>query len=264
MNSLTARFLYRGWRARFRDHKAEITALTSALGRWDIAVDVGANKGSFLPALSRAVPQGTVYAFEPQPTLANYLKLAVASARLSNVVVEPKGVSDRAGALTLGIPGEGESSPGASFEEPVRLGARCRLLEVPVCTLDQYFADERRRIGAIKIDVEGHEMRTLRGSENLIRTHKPTIVCESEGRHMPGRSVETVLDYFRSLGYDGFFVHRSRLIPIAQFNPARHQRAVGEGYWNDKDYCNNFVMTPVGPEVRVRRGWLPKRDAVRT
>jgi FkbM family methyltransferase len=247
VNSLTFRFRYRGWRARFRDHRAEITALTNALRPGDVAIDVGANKGSFLPSLSRAVPAGTVFAFEPQPVLAAYLEVAVVSAGLSNVVVEAQGVSDRAGRLTLGIPGEGESSPGASFEESVKGGGRCRLIEVPVCTLDEYFAGERRRIGAIKIDVEGHELSMLRGSENILRAHRPAVVCESEARHMAGRSVTTVLDYFRSLGYDGCFVHRSRLVPIADFDAARHQRAVGDRYWNDKDYCNNFVLTPVGP-----------------
>jgi FkbM family methyltransferase len=245
VNSLTFRFRYRGWRARFRDHRAEIHALTRALRQEDVAVDVGANKGSFLPSLSRAVPSGTVFAFEPQPVLAAYLEVAVASAGLSNVVVEAQGVSDRAGRLTLGIPGEGESSPGASFEESIKSGGRCRLVEVPVCTLDEYFAGERRRIGAIKIDVEGHELAMLRGCENILRSHKPAIVCESESRHMAGRSVTTVLDYFRSMGYDGFFVHRSRLVPIAEFDATRHQRAVGDRYWNDKDYCNNFVLTAV-------------------
>ena len=42
----------------------------------DVAVDVGANKGSYLRWLSRAAGPGKVVAFEPQPQLAAYLERA--------------------------------------------------------------------------------------------------------------------------------------------------------------------------------------------
>lgn len=240
------RFLYRGLKARFRDERAEITALVQALSPGDIAVDVGANKGSFLPSLSSAVPEGKVVAFEPQPYLANYLEKACASAGLTNVVVEAAGLSDREGMLTLGIPGEGQASPGASFELAVQERESCRTIEVPVFSLDEYFATEQRHIGAIKIDAEGHELSVLKGAENILRKHRPLVVCECESRHMTHGKVETVLEYLRSLSYGGFFVHRARLIPISEFSPDLHQSSVGERYWDHKDYCNNFVMTSSG------------------
>ncbi|WP_150051258.1 MULTISPECIES: FkbM family methyltransferase [Methylomonas] len=246
IDATVVKFLYRGWKARYRDHKAEILALTSALQPGDIAVDVGANKGSFIPSLAKAVAAGKLIAFEPQPYLADYLKGIVAAAGLSNVQVEAQGVSDRSGSLRLGIPGYGASSPGASFEEAVMTRESCTLLDVPVCTLDGYFATESRRIGAIKIDVEGHELAVLRGAESIMSHHRPLIVCECENRHLTEYGVEEVLGYFRSFGYDGYFVQRGRLRPVAEFNSNQHQRAEGEDYWNRKDYCNNFVMQYVG------------------
>ncbi|MBM3778621.1 MAG: FkbM family methyltransferase [Acidimicrobiia bacterium] len=238
-------FLARGWKARFRDHRAEIAALTGALEPTDIAVDVGANKGSFLPSLARALPKGLVVAFEPQPVLATYLRDAVRRAKLSNVLIEAVGVSDRAGTLSLAIPGDSESSPGASFEDAVRARGRCRVIDAPVVTLGQYFAYEPRHIGAIKIDVEGHELSVLRGAEQILRAHRPIVVCESEDRHISTGGVTAVLAFFASLGYEGFFVHRGRLVPVADFNPLRHQRAEGERFWDDRDYCNNFIMSPL-------------------
>jgi len=246
IDTVVVKFLYRGWKARYRDHRAEIQALTSALLPGEIAVDVGANKGSFIPSLAKAVVDGRLIAFEPQPYLADYLRRIVATMGLSSVQVEAQGVSDRPGQLRLGIPGVGASSPGASFEEAVMTRESCKLLDVPVCTLDGYFASESRRIGAIKIDVEGHEMAVLRGAESIMSQHRPLIVCECENRHLTGCSVEEVLGYFRSFGYDGYFVQRGRLRPVAEFNSQHHQRAEGEDYWNRKDYCNNFVMQYVG------------------
>ena len=75
------RFLYRGLRARLRDERAEIAALTGAIRPGDVAVDVGAHKGSFLPSLSWAAGPGKVVAFEPQPVLAEYLFRACRAAK---------------------------------------------------------------------------------------------------------------------------------------------------------------------------------------
>lgn len=241
---LRARFAYRGLRARLRDQRTEIRALAGSLAPGDVAVDVGANKGAYLPSLARAVPDGRVVAFEPQPALAAYLARACAAAGLENVVVEAVGVSDRDGSLPLAVPGRGASSQDASFEPGVRARAgEGRILEVPVRTLDGYFADEPGRIGALKIDVEGHELSVLRGAAGLLAEHGPLLVCEIEARHLPDRDVHRVLDWLRSAGYGGHFVRRGRLVPLGEFDPERHQSTSGARYWDRPDYCNNFILT---------------------
>lgn len=237
------RFLHRALKARYRDQKCEIRALLEALSPSDIAVDVGANKGSYLIWLSKAVPSGHVVAFEPQPSLANYLKKAVATFGLSNVTVESAGVSDHSGALILHIPGEGDS-PGASFEEAVRNRETCRDIEVPIYTLDGYFSSLPGRIGAIKVDVEGHELAVFRGAERIIRESRPLVVFECESRHMSRGSVQDVLEFFLERDYEGWFIRRGELRPLAEFDPDIHQSQVGEKFWDSKDYCNNFVVRP--------------------
>jgi hypothetical protein len=42
--------------------------------------------------------------------------------------------------------------------------------------------------------------------------------------------------------YDGHLVQRGTLIPARQFDPAIHQKEVGEKFYADKNYCNNFVF----------------------
>ena len=244
---LRTRFTYRGLRARLRDQRAEIRALVGHLERGDVAVDIGANKGAYLPSLARAVPDGRVVAFEPQPPLAAYLERACAAAGLRNVVIEGIGISDHDGSRPLAVPGDGTSSQDASFEPEARARAgEGRTVEVPVRTLDGYFADESARIGALKIDVEGHELSVLRGAEKILTEHGPLLVCEIEARHLPDRDVVRVLDWLRAAGYDGHFVRRSRLVPIAEFHPHRDQSTEGERFWDRAEYCNNFILARSG------------------
>jgi hypothetical protein len=121
-------------------------------------------------------------------------------------------------------------------------GERCTGVSVEVTTLDHYLRDETRPIRALKIDVEGHERAVLRGARSVLQAHAPLVVMECEARHLAGGSVIDVLHELREVGYDGHFVRRGRLMPIAGFDPAVHQAAVGERYWDRVEYCNNFVL----------------------
>jgi FkbM family methyltransferase len=238
------RFLWRGLKAYFRDQRCELRALMQGLQPNDIAVDVGANKGSYLWALSRAVPQGRVFAFEPQPGLVEYLRSAVVSNGLKNVSIEPFGVSDKPGRLVLAIPGNQLGSPGASFEAHIREHQDAGTIEVAVTSLDEYFANEKQRIGAIKIDVEGHELSVLRGAREIIRRDAPAIVVECEGRSVTGGDMRVLFDALTKLNYRGEFIHRQRLKSLEQFDVAVHQPRQGKRYWAHPDYCNNFVFRP--------------------
>ena len=239
------RFLYRALRARFRDQRREIQAILGALRPDGLGVDVGAYKGSYVLWMSRGVREGRVVAFEPQPELAAYLRSACASLSLRNVTVESAGVSDHSGGGTLWVKGEG-TWPGASFESIVSTRGHGRRLDVTVVSLDDYFRQETRRIGAIKVDVEGHELSVFRGAERLLREHSPLLVFECEQRNLSQGTVSDVLAHLSDRGYDGFFIQHSRLVPVSRFRPDIHQVAVGVRPWKRPDYCNNFVMTRRG------------------
>jgi len=236
------RFLYRGMKARFRSQRVELIALTESLAADDYAIDVGANKGSYLWALSRAVPKGRVFAFEPQPVLVDYLNQACKVAGLQNIQIENLGISDKSGVLQLAIPGSGSSSPGASFEHAVAAREDCRTIDVHVSTLDAYFLKMPNKIGAIKIDVEGHELAVLKGGAELIKKHRPVVVCESEQRHITTGSVSDIFEFFNRLNYQGYFCAKGQLIPVEKFDRSVHQRESDGDYWNAKDYFNNFVF----------------------
>ena len=245
--ALLPRFWHRALRARFRDQRAEIRALAAAIRQGEAAVDAGAHKGAYLPWLSRAAgPEGRVVAFEPQADLANYLERVCRAASLTNVRVEAAGVSDAAGSRRLRVPGGGGPSPGASFEAGVASDGPGRDVEARVVALDAYLAAEPRRLAALKVDVEGHELAVFRGARGRIEKDAPLVVFESEARHAGVEGVAAALSFFAERGYEGWFVRRGRLEPVAGFDPAVHQRRGPGRFWGAKDYCNNFVMRKAG------------------
>jgi FkbM family methyltransferase len=245
------KWTYRAWRYRQRLERQEIRLLLRHLGAGDVAVDVGAHKGAYTYWMRRAVgASGMVYAFEPQPSLAAGLRALAAGSGFDNVVVENLGLSSAAGTLTLNVPGGGPS-PGASFEPSRAAQPDGQSYPVPVTTLDAYFRGADRgadrhvdwdRIRLLKCDVEGHELEVFRGGEGLLREVRPCLLFECERRHRGSGNVDEVFRWLQEIGYQGFFVAKSGLRDIAEFDPRLHQ-ADHEA----SGYINNFLFLPAAP-----------------
>ncbi len=240
------RYLWRAWHYRRRVNREEIGFLAGRVGPGDTVVDVGAHKGGFLYWLRRHVTAtGRVYAFEPQPSLAQYLKEVVAMQRWDNVTIEAAGVSSRSGALELRVPAAGgAASPGATFSAAALDGPHYGI-RVPVVTLDEYRERQSgRRIAFVKCDCEGHELEVFKGARGVLERDRPVLLFECELRHLQGGSPSAVFDYLRALGYEGWFFHPAGLEPIGRFRPEIHQPVREGRYWDAKDYCNNFAFLP--------------------
>ncbi len=250
---MKAHYLYRAFKARFRDQRPELRALLSVLRRGDVAVDVGANKGAYLYWLRKAVgAEGKVFAFEPQSRLADYLGAVTAAMRWDNVVVNDCALSDSVGVGTLHVPGSGDS-PGASLE-PSSLtdqpGQRC---ECRLETLDHLLADVGR-VAVLKVDVEGHELQVFRGALGILSRDKPLILFECEERHLKNHGMREVFAFLENLGYSGEFFSPQGLRPLDAFDPAVHQKHESERFWDAPDYCNNFLFKARAGKAGAGRG----------
>jgi FkbM family methyltransferase len=245
---MKARFLWRALKARYRDQVPELAAMHRVLRPGDTAVDVGANKGSYLLWLSRWVGPGRVVAFEPQPALADYLRQACAALSLTNVTVEAKAVSRAPGEQALYLPA-GVPSPGASLNQRVADRDDCRAIAVPVVALDDCLA-LAANVRVLKIDVEGHERAVFEGAARILAEQSPLLVFECEQRHLDHGTVYDVFDYLNGLGYRGAFVAGRSLAPIAEFQVDRHQRPGPGAFWNERDYHNNFIFSKPGAPAR--------------
>src|ERR1700722_1070960 len=238
------RFRIRALKALLRDERAECGAIRRHLRPGDIVCDIGANKGSFVYWLSSWVGDGRVVAFEPQPELARNLANLCRATKLGNVQVEAKAVDSQSGVQQLFLP-RGHQ-PGASLRAAALDGESFTTLPVPVVALDDYFSASDR-VTLLKIDVEGAELGVFKGAERILRQHTPLLVFECENRHLAPGTVDQVFSWLAGLGYEGQFVCRNRLYPIAGFDAAVHQRQHGQWFWKSKDYCNNFVFRKARP-----------------
>jgi FkbM family methyltransferase len=239
LTSESIRFRVRALKARFRDQSAEFDIISRHLRPGDVACDIGANKGSFIPWLSRWCGPGRVVAFEPQPDLARRLADVCRATGLDNVTVEAKAVYSHSGNRDLFLPAGHQ--PGASLQRAAVEAENFTTLSVPLVSLDEYFA-ANEKIALLKIDVEGAELGVFKGAKRILRQHWPLLIFECENRHLAPGNVRDVFSYLAGFGYEGSFICRDQVLPISQFDAALHQRQDGEWFWKRKDYCNNFVF----------------------
>jgi FkbM family methyltransferase len=239
--ALKARFLYRAWRAMLRDQRLELAVTRALVGPGDVVADVGANKGAYVYWLRRCVgDSGTVLAFEPQPTLAEYLRRLSDAFRWSNVRVSEVALSSNAGSGLLHVPGSG-ATPGASLEASVLDSTPGTRLTCALDTLDRQ-AQTTGTLAFVKVDVEGHELSVFQGGEQTLRRDRPHLLFECEARHLSTHKMADVFSFLGGLGYKGFLLMDRTLLPIAQFDPDVHQPRRGPQFWKNPGYHNNFLF----------------------
>ncbi len=190
------------------------------------ALDVGANIGNHTRYFSGLFEH--VMSFEPNPAAFRLLKINVESCR--NTEVFNIGLGDQTAAAKMVVPAMNRG--GARVTEEGGLAVQLKALDE---------VDLRgRRIGLIKIDVEGYENKVLLGGEQTIREHRPIVAFESlassEGLEMGG-PIATL----QRFGYRHFFyvgapagLRRSRLTAwltvFARFRVRRLERPRGLSY----------------------------------
>jgi FkbM family methyltransferase len=205
----------------------------------DVVIDAGAYKGGYTYTMRREIgSSGIVYAFEPQPELAAFLRRAVEAFGWQNVHVEETGLSDASGEATLYASPDGPSQLATLVQ--ANAGTDSRTYPVRLETLDSFVTrnDVRRPVALIKCDVEGHELDVFRGAERILREDRPRLLFECEARHEPSRSVSRVFDFITGLGYSGFFFQDGRQVDATEFDPEEHQ-VLGRD-----PYVNLFAFEP--------------------
>jgi FkbM family methyltransferase len=139
----------------------------------ELAVDAGANIGHMTSLMAmRAGPSGEVIAFEPNPApfkeLAYNVSVWRRNPHAAPVAAHNVALSDHAGVATLVIPAHSEGNRMlATLADDARSNTPDEKFEVPVQALDE-IVGEGRRIGFLKLDVEGHELQVLAGCNRLL------------------------------------------------------------------------------------------------
>ena len=191
--------MHRFWRYRLRQDRLELALVRQQVAPGQTVLDVGGNKGAYTYWLSKAVgTTGSVYTFEPQPELAQYIEDSAQAFRLSNVQVINKALSCESGEVQLFRP-DCHPLGGATLEEaPGYSGTYMPIIRQ---RLDDFVAqtpDLPRPISFIKCDVQDHELRVLQGGERVLQEDRPTLMLECLNY-----SWDELSRYLGSIGYVG-------------------------------------------------------------
>jgi len=167
--------------------------------------DVGANLGVYVLQFAKwSQPNGTVVAFEPNPATAAALRRHIAMNQLTHRVrVVDQAVSDRAGSAEFFAAGcDGMSRLGA----PNRLIAdRVQKLSVSITTIDEFVNQSGLAPDVMLIDVEGFEIRVLRGARHVLARYPEMLLIVEMHPNVwesAGTTTEQAISIIRELNLD--------------------------------------------------------------
>lgn len=230
-----------------RNVEPEMLWLKNYLKKNSVFFDVGSNVGSYLRLVEPILNPKNSYAFEPNQRLFRRLKRLFPKVNLFDIAL-----SDENKIAEFKIPiikGKEKNSRGTlrtDFSENNE--ERIITEKVVVQTFDSWISHKNiSKIDLIKIDVEGNEMKTLRGAKESILKFKPVLLVEMEQRHHK-ENLRNLIEEIEDWGFSAQFVNRKsfELKPISPNIFENQDSAIIE----DKiSYINNFIFIPNSAKV---------------
>jgi FkbM family methyltransferase len=183
----------------------------------DHVIDIGANYGVYMKFLSDLVGStGRVYAVEPIPSTFEIASSNARRLKLTNVRLLNYAFSDRNEEAVMEIPrlaAGGENYYMARIVDGQR-DPSLRRVTIKTVTLDSQFASETREVAFIKCDVEGHELRCLAGSMEIVRRWRPAWFVEVSGDpDQPSSNARQLFALYERESYRAFWFDGIRLRP---------------------------------------------------
>jgi FkbM family methyltransferase len=178
----------------------EINLLRRLLRPGDTFVDGGANVGLFALAAAACVgPTGRVVCFEPATATRAVLRRNVDLNGFRWVEIRDEALGDRTSIGRM-LTFEGDGAGLSSFAPATLSGARSE--DVPIETLDALFSPNASRLKLVKLDLEGSEVKALRGATEVLSLG-PDLILEVEPDHLErqGCSAAELLHLLKSAGY---------------------------------------------------------------
>ena len=171
------------WKGLFNGREgAELRFFDHAVQDADIILDIGANNGVY-SLVASTNDRAKIYAFEPVPFVCNMLRENLALSGCKNVDVREVVVGERVGAATLYIPYSGYVDIASIEPEFVanRQKDSASKIVCPMINVDAFLKQKKVDGQAkvlCKIDVEGAEMRVIRGMSESLKDGHITFMVE--------------------------------------------------------------------------------------
>lgn len=162
----------------------------------DLIFDIGAYCGVTAYHLSKQVPQGKVYCFEPDPMNFSLLSRNIERHGLKNVTPVPCAISDKTGEASF----LSEGTLGSRLERHAPRMTLGGVQSVPTLTL----ADACVRYGVpsfVKVDIEGTEIEMLAAATPFLKANRMEFAIDTNHRINGSFTAPAVEEILRSCGY---------------------------------------------------------------
>lgn len=168
------------------DDKLTAQIIAGSLKADSNCIDVGAYRGDILHHLLKHVPAGQVFAIEPIPENAEYLKATFPRAQVLNIAA-----SDQKGTQDFYFVHNRPARSGLTEQAYPDKENDIETIKVHTSPLDLTIP-ENMPISFIKIDTEGTEYDVIKGAKRLINSYQPLIVFEHTRKMAITHGVETI------------------------------------------------------------------------
>jgi len=181
----------------------------------DAFYDIGSNTGLFALDMAKSISNLTVFAFEPQPSLAKHIRRSIEANGFEQVKLLEVLLGKEEGESSLFLTSHSIHASVIPREQ------HYRELRRPLRTLDGLLAaGELAPPDVIKIDVEGSEMRVFEGAETILKSHQPSITFEAdENMGRMGYSTDDLFSLLERAAPYEFFLIDSSGTPVPAARP---------------------------------------------
>lgn len=174
--------------------------------KFKTALDIGANIGNHSLFFSQYF--NTVYAFEPNPVTYELLKInSTYVSKTKNIIPYCYGLSDKTQNLNLKFDPNNIGNSKIVFQNDFRINNKNQIT-IKVKKADNLRFLRDSNIGLIKIDVEGHEIFTLKGAVEIICINKPIIIFEQGAEEILNGTSKSI-SFLRRIEYE-FYTLKKR------------------------------------------------------
>ena len=225
-----------------RNVEPELLWIGEYLDKNAVVLEIGANVGAYLYQLGKTLPGENIYAFEPNKNL--FLRLKRLFPKMHIVPVALSDENTTAGLKVPIIKGQEIPSRGTlntSYLEKDEEKSVTQLVEV--MKLDDWSERKKlQRIDFIKIDVEGNEMRTVRGAKQTILKFRPTLMVEIEQRHHD-EPVWNLITEIEGWKYTAHYLDRENFT-LKRITRELIELQTTVDVKDKKNYINNIIFIP--------------------
>jgi FkbM family methyltransferase len=228
--------------------------LMQALRAGDTLIDVGGNIGMITLLGARLVGErGKVVTFEPNPDAGDRISQALADNSIANVTLHRVGLSDQAGEFTLSVITAHTGMGTLAEVEEAHKALVTAKHRVEVVRGDEVIgSDPLPGAVTMKMDIEGFEVRALRGMMETLRRYRPAIITEVSEHHLrrAGASSREMFELLRGEGYRAYLLTSGRRV-LGLRHRLKLERL--DGPRMDGDYDVAWIVPGTVQEERLGR-----------